>query len=101
MKAALLSAPAASGKGVYLRMVDVAPDEITDRHVPSITECDLPRGRYVWIPGGDPRNTYPPNEYGGTFVAREVLALGIPLHRQGDILGGADANMRRLFTEGM
>jgi hypothetical protein len=68
MKAALLGAPAASGKGVYLRMVEVAEDQLTDRHVPTITECDLPAGEYVWLPHD--RNTY-----GGEFYPRKTLEI--------------------------
>jgi hypothetical protein len=45
-------------RGVYLRMDEV--EELTDRHVPTITACDLPPGRYLWIP--DETNTY-----GGAF----------------------------------
>jgi hypothetical protein len=94
MKAALLDAPAASGKGVFLRMVEVAADELTDRHVPTIPECDLEPGRYVWVPNEDPRNTRP-NAFGGEFVAKEILRAGIPLDRQREYLDKAKGNMRR------
>lgn len=33
---------------------------ITDRHVLSITQCDLPVGRYRWVPDDA-------NPYGGAF----------------------------------
>jgi hypothetical protein len=36
MKAALLSAAVASGKGVYLRMIEIeSADELTDHHLPA------------------------------------------------------------------
>ena len=95
MKAALLDAPAASGNGVYLRIDELASAaDLTDCHVPTITECDLPPGRYVWVPNADPRNVRP-NKYGGEFVARELLAAGVPLDKQGQALDAAETNMRR------
>lgn len=33
---------------VYLGMADVAPDQVTDRYLTEITECDLEPGRYRW-----------------------------------------------------
>jgi hypothetical protein len=58
IKAALLDK-----EGVYLR-IDVLSSaaEITDRHLPQITECDLPPNRYKWIPDPTGKNTY-----GGSF----------------------------------
>jgi hypothetical protein len=100
MKAALLDTSAASGKAIFLRMVDVEPAELTDRHVATITECDLEPGRYVWVPSEDPRNADPPNPYGGTFVAKELLAAGVPLDRQGEFLDKAHANMTRALNKG-
>jgi hypothetical protein len=67
LKAALLDAPAASGKGVFVRIDTLASEaELTDRHLPAIASCDLPAGRYVWIPG--------PGEAGGQFVEQAVMA---------------------------
>ena len=43
MKAALLDE-----NRVYLRMDEV--EVPTERHLPQITSCDLPAGRYVWVP---------------------------------------------------
>jgi hypothetical protein len=69
MKAALLDAPAASGRGVYLRMVELeSAAQLTDHHLPQITSCDLPSGEYVWLP--DAANSY----YGGAFHSLAVLA---------------------------
>jgi hypothetical protein len=52
IKAALLDAPASSGKGKFVRIETLKDaSELTDRHVSAITECDLPEGRYVWVPG--------------------------------------------------
>lgn len=67
VKAALLDAPAASGKGVFVRMDTLASEaELTDRHLPEIQACDLPAGRYVWIPGK--------GSVSGQFVEQRVLA---------------------------
>lgn len=65
IKAALLDAPASSGKGVYLR-IDELPGEaaLTDRHVPQITECDLPANEYVWVPNdNDPPGAFWPKAW--------------------------------------
>ncbi len=63
IKAALLDAPAASGRGKYLGMDELADESaLTENHVPEITECDLPPGLYVWEP--DKR----------TFTHQETLA---------------------------
>lgn len=74
IKAALLDE-----NGVYLRMVEVRGAELTVRHLPSIKECDLPPGRYKWVPE---EATFNPktskverNPYGGRFVALEYLGL--------------------------
>jgi hypothetical protein len=53
MRAALLS-PA----GIFLRIEEV--EQLTERHLPQIVECDLPTGQYQWIPDPD-------NPYGGAF----------------------------------
>lgn len=67
--AALLSAEAESGKGIFLRIDELADvGELTTRHLPQIRSCDLPAGRYLWIaderkkPDGSPLN-----DYGGAF----------------------------------
>ncbi len=59
IKAALLDE-----QGIFLR-VDELDDEsqLTDRHLPTITECDLPPGRYRWIADRTDKN----NVYGGFF----------------------------------
>lgn len=43
MRMALLDAD-----GVYLGLVDA--QEVTPLHLPQITKCDLPPGKYKWIP---------------------------------------------------
>lgn len=45
---------------VYLGMEEVGTP--TDRHLPAITECDLPPGEYRWVADES-------NPYGGAFVA--------------------------------
>lgn len=52
IRAALLDAPAASGRGKYTGVIDELPDEsaLTENHVPEITQCDLPAGVYIWEP---------------------------------------------------
>lgn len=48
---------------VYVGMVDVDdPADLTDRHLPQITACDLPGGEYRWQADAG-------NPYGGAFVA--------------------------------
>jgi hypothetical protein len=80
--------------GVYLRMDTLAdPGLLTSRHLPQITACDLPPGKYRWIAHGaqvSPEiaralGSMCDNECGGAFVpinwlerveqdARDVLA---------------------------
>lgn len=69
IRAALLSAPAASGKGLYLRIDELADvAALTDCHVPSITACDLESGVFLWIPDERVRpDGAMRNEYGGAF----------------------------------
>lgn len=78
MRMALLS-PA----GVFLRMDDVA--QPTDRHLPQITECDLPPGRYKWVPD-------PENPSGGAFWEMRWLAR-IEQDKQ-DVIAAAQAAQR-------
>lgn len=68
IRAALLDAPAASGKGKYTGVIDELADEsaLTEFHVPEVPECDLPPGRYVWEPGKDGKP--------GTFTDAETIA---------------------------
>jgi len=57
IKAALLDE-----NGIYQGMDALASEEaLTERHVRTITECDLPPGRYRWVAHGQ-------NMYGGEFV---------------------------------
>ena len=51
-------------QGIFLR-VEALDDEsqLTAQHVPSITECDLPPGRYRWVPC-EPQSG---NPFGGEF----------------------------------
>jgi len=70
IKAALLDAPASSGKGVFVRMDELADEAaLTDRHVAAIKSCDLPADRYVWVPA-DVDERHP---FGGEFVDKAVL----------------------------
>lgn len=64
IKAALLDE-----RGVYLRMDELEDlAQLTDRHLPSITSCDLPAGRYVWIADDRRRaDGTSINPYGGQF----------------------------------
>jgi hypothetical protein len=58
IKAALLDE-----RGIFLRMDEVADEtQLTDRHVRSITSCDLPSGEYMWV-------THTRNAFGGEFVS--------------------------------
>jgi hypothetical protein len=60
IKAALLDE-----SGVFLRMDELAGEgDLTDRHLPEVTECDLPPGLYRWIPSAELAR-FP---QGGTFV---------------------------------
>jgi hypothetical protein len=56
-------------RGVFLKMVELeSVSELTERHVPTITQCDLPPGQYLWIPDGRRRlDGSLVNEYGGAF----------------------------------
>lgn len=94
-RAALLDAPADSGRGVYLRMVECEGSELTDRHLATITACDLPAGRYVWLPSEDPRNTHKPNQYGGAFFLKRLLDLGVPVDQFPEIIDESHRNMER------
>lgn len=56
IKAALLDE-----QGIFLRIDELkSKSALTDRHLPAITECDLPAGRYVWLADDA-------NPYGGAF----------------------------------
>jgi len=63
--------------GVYLRMDELADEsQLTDRHVPRITACDLPAGEYRWVP--DERKNAAGemlNPYGGAFWQVSWLQL--------------------------
>lgn len=59
IKAALLDE-----QGIFLRIDEVADEAaLTERHLPQITTCDLPPGRYRWIAQPDDKT----NPYGGSF----------------------------------
>lgn len=55
LRAALLD-----GRDIYQGIVEIEPGQLTDRHLPQIAECDLPVGKYQWVPN-------PANPYGGAF----------------------------------
>lgn len=46
--------------GVYLGMVEVAPEDLTAQHLPAVAECDLTAGHARWVAELD-------NPYGGRF----------------------------------
>lgn len=63
--------------GVYLGMEQLEDEsKLTARHLPSITSCDLPPGKYLWVP--DERNAF-----GGAFWPLDWLkrigVYGAPL----------------------
>lgn len=59
LKAALLDE-----QGIFLRIDELDDAEaLTERHLPQITDCDLPPGRYRWVPDPDDNA----NPYGGSF----------------------------------
>jgi hypothetical protein len=64
IKAALLDE-----HGLYLRIDDLEDhSQITARHLPQIRSCDLPPGRYLWVPDERARpDGTRLNEYGGAF----------------------------------
>ncbi len=48
--------------GVYQGMVELEEDQLTSRHLPQITDCDLPpNAGYKWVVDRD-------NPFGGAFV---------------------------------
>lgn len=74
IRAALLTAPPASGKGVFVRIDELdAEDEITENHLRAVTACDLAPNRYVWVPNTSEsaRRRFPE---GGTFVDHAAIA---------------------------
>lgn len=65
----IISAALLDEQGMFLRMDELASaDLLTPQHLPQIRECDLPPGRYLWVP--DERTHKDGtliNEYGGAF----------------------------------
>lgn len=51
IKAALLTAPPASGKGVFVRIDELEESALTENHLREIAECDRPPNEYVWRNG--------------------------------------------------
>lgn len=50
-------------KDLFIGMVTVTdPAQLTDRHLPQITACDLAVGQYQWI-----KDDAPGNPFGGAF----------------------------------
>lgn len=64
-------------QGVYQGMVEVEPAQLTDRHLPTITECDLPAGEYRW-------QADPANAFGGKFVPLRFEAVQAKLAAQAE-----------------
>lgn len=52
--------------GVFLRLDELGDKKPTKRHLPQITECDLPPGQYKWVPDTD-------NPSGGSFWPMKIL----------------------------
>lgn len=60
-----ISAALLDAEGNFLRMDSLTSEkDLTDRHLPQITSCDLPAGVYRWVPSED-RATFP---QGGSFL---------------------------------
>lgn len=73
IKAVLLTDTPASGRGLFVRVDELADEsKLTENHLPAIAECDLPAGRYVWIPAKSEaeRQRFPA---GGSFVDQAAL----------------------------
>ena len=75
VRAALLSAPAASGEGLFLRMEELDESELTECHLPTVDACDLPPNRYRWIPTGMYGQVAAP--YGGAMVEKRIVILAL------------------------
>lgn len=67
-------------QGVYQGMVEVEPAQLTDRHLPTITECDLPAGEYRWVP----EPVTDANPFGGKFVPLRFEAVQAKLAAQAE-----------------
>jgi len=52
-------------RGIFLK-IDTLKSKaaLTERHLPQIDRCDLPPGRYRWVPTPEDKA----NPYGGQFV---------------------------------
>lgn len=73
IKAALLDE-----RGIFLRIDELADaSQLTERHLRSITSCDLPSGQYRWIKDDS-------NEYGGAFWSVEWLRRISETQRKAD-----------------
>lgn len=67
-------------QGVYQGMVEIEPAQLTDRHLPTITECDLPPGEYRWQ--AEPVSEA--NAFGGKFVPLKFDAIQAKLAAQAE-----------------
>lgn len=79
LSAAPITCALLDAQGVYQGMVSVAPHALTDRHLPTITECDLPAGEYQWVPASETANPF-----GGEFVALKFLRVQARLNAQAE-----------------
>lgn len=70
-------------QGVYQGMVEVEASALTDRHLPTITSCDLPAGEYRWGPDTA-------NPFGGKFVPLkfEVIQAKLAAQAEREAAGG-------------
>lgn len=78
--------------GIYIGMVEVEENSNSPRHLKTITECDLPPGKYEWIPDSA-------NPFGGSFVPtlrflEELRPRAIKARRLRENIGQRDERIR-------
>ena len=49
-----------SADDLFVKMVEIEPGQLTDRHLTTITECDLEPWKYRWVANAK-------NSFGGAF----------------------------------
>jgi len=98
IKAALLDE-----RGVFLRIDEVGSvDALTERHLPSIVACDLPPGRYLWIPDERRRpNGRLVNAYGGAFWDLDWLRRIAATRRESKTVRARTARVPRVDAPGV
>lgn len=88
IKAALLNS-----EGVFERMDELGDaSQLTPLHLPQISECDLPPGKYRWIADAS-------NPYGGAFWSlawlEHVAATAAAAERQAALAGAIGAERKK------